>query len=364
MVENFHDMALKKLGKYELIEELGRGGYGTVYRARETVLDVERAIKVLHPPLVSDPEFIERFRREARTTAQLEHSNIVPVYELDELGGAYFLVMRYLAGGSLKQLLEREGRLTFDRAVEIIRQVAAALDFAHGHERNLIHRDVKPGNILFEADGETVRLSDFGFAKALSGARSASTGGMIGTPAYMAPEVWRGQAVSPATDVYSLGCVVYEMITGEVLFKGDSPAEIMTRHVLDGPQLTEIWAEDIPEDINQILSQVLAMEVADRLPGAQKLASALTGLETPAQKQVRLKTEADEQARKAVEDQSLKGVVRKPQDGIPEQQSLGHNREKQSTSIQRKKHRQEDEDIVLGIAQEPVKSLLKKNSLL
>jgi len=167
-------MTLQKLGKYELIEELGRGGYGTVYRAREVVLDVERAVKVLHPALVSDPDFIERFRREARTTAKLEHPNIVPVYELDQVGGSYFLVMRYLAGGSLKALLEREGHLPFERALEITRQVAAALDFAHSEKEILIHRDVKPGNILFEADGETVRLTDFGFAKALSGANSQS----------------------------------------------------------------------------------------------------------------------------------------------------------------------------------------------
>jgi serine/threonine protein kinase len=260
-------MALKKLGKYELIEELGRGGYGTVYRAREVVLDVGRAVKVLHPALVSDPEFIERFRREARITAQLEHPNIVPVYELDEVGGAYFLVMRYLAGGSLKQLLGKEGRLTFGRAVEITRQVAAALDFAHSHKINLIHRDVKPGNILFEADGKTVRLSDFGFAKALSGASSASlsvTGGMIGTPAYMAPEVWRGQTVSPATDVYSLGCVFYEMITGEVLFQGDSPPEIMTKHVLDGPKFPEQWGDDVPGNIENVLFLALAKETNDR----------------------------------------------------------------------------------------------------
>jgi len=237
-------MTNKMLGKYELLEELGRGGFGTVYHARYTSLEVERAVKILHAVLVASPEFIERFRREAKVSARLDHPNIVPVYEFGEQEGAYYLVMKYLPGGSLKDVLAKAGPLPFVRAVEITRQIAGALEYAYAQPEKLIHRDIKPGNILFEADGPAgkggaARLADFGFAKALAGDDSSSlsaSGGMIGTPPYMAPEIWRHKEFTPATDVYSLACVFYEMITGKVLFKGDSPADIMTMHVLDGPQ--------------------------------------------------------------------------------------------------------------------------------
>jgi len=134
------------LGKYELFESLGRGGYGTVYRAQEPVLQVVRAVKVLHQELLADPQFIERFRLEARTAARLEHPHIVPVYELSQDQGRYFLAMKYMPGGSLKELLEKNGRLAFPRALEITRQVASALEYAH--KQGVVHRDVKPANIV------------------------------------------------------------------------------------------------------------------------------------------------------------------------------------------------------------------------
>ena len=314
-------MALQKLGKYEPLEELGRGGYGTVYRARETVLDVERAVKVLHPALVSDPEFIERFRREAKFAARIDHPHIVPVYELGEVEGVYFLVMKYMPGGSLKEIIAEQGRLPFERSLEIIRQIAEALDFAHARPEKLIHRDVKPGNVLFETE-DHVRLSDFGFAKALSGTRSASlsaSGGMIGTPPYMAPEVWRGKDVTPATDVYSLACVFYEMITGEVLFDGESPPEIMTRHMLDGPQFPENWFGDTPKSLTDMLTQALAMNAEERYPGAVEFMVAMTKLETPVQERERLeeeekaKREAEAQARRDAKEAAQRQAEEKAQ---------------------------------------------------
>jgi serine/threonine protein kinase len=277
-------MTSKMLGKYELLEELGRGGFGTVYRARDTSLDVERAVKLLHPALASDPEFITRFKREAQFTARLEHPAIVPVYEFGELEGAFFLVMKYMPGGSLKDVLKIENRWPFTRALESTRQIASGLDRAH--KQGLVHRDIKPGNILFEeaeagdptAGTGAARLSDFGFAKALSGAGSASlsaSGGMVGTPAYMAPEIWRGEEISPTTDIYSLACVFYEMLTGQVLFDGNSPAQIMTWHVLEGPRFQEKWPEDTPEGIQAILTQALDKEPARRYQSAGAFENAL-----------------------------------------------------------------------------------------
>jgi WD40 repeat protein len=298
------------------------------------VLDVSRAVKVLHPALVSDPEFIERFRREAKIAAQLEHPHIVPVYELDEVEGAYFLVMRYMPGGSLKDLLAHQGRLPFDSALEITRQIADALDFAHHHPERLVHRDVKPGNILFEAEPTSdkdphARLNDFGFAKALSGAGSASlsaSGGMIGTPPYMAPEVWRGKEVSPATDVYSLACVCYEMVTGEVLFSGDSPPEIMTKHMLDGPQFPEEWPEGTPQGMGAVLAVALEREPAERYSSTLALVQALEGAKRSAgqarqEAMEKAKRLADERARQETEQRAaqINHLKQEAQDAIKRQ---------------------------------------------
>jgi len=262
------------IGKYQLHEELGRGGYGTVYRAYDTVLKVERAVKVLHPALVTDPEFIERFKREAQLAAQLEHPHIVPVYDLGEDQGRFYLVMKYMPGGSLKDVLEKEERLDYERAVELTSQVADALDFAH--KKDFIHRDVKPGNVLFDEDGR-VCIADFGFAKALSGASVSlsASGGMVGTPAYMAPEVWEGKKATPATDVYSLACVFYEMVTGRVLFEGESPAELVRKHIIEGPQFPEIWPEGVSEGTSAVLGKALAADPLERFANLTKMIKAL-----------------------------------------------------------------------------------------
>ena len=256
---------IKLLGKYELHEQLGKGGFGTVFRATDTVLGVDRALKVLHPALVADDTFISRFKQEAQIAARLEHPNLVPVYDFGETDGRYYLAMKYMPGGSLKDLLVREGKLDQEHAFEILRLVAEGIGFAHKH--NIIHRDLKPGNILFDRDG-SVRISDMGFAKALAQGNSASlsaTGGMIGTPSYMAPEIWRGKPALPASDIYSLGCILYEMLTGKVLFEGESPADVMTKHVLDSPKLIE----ELPGVIAAFLTNALAKDPEDRFDNAR-----------------------------------------------------------------------------------------------
>ncbi len=271
---------METLGKYELLEELGRGGYGTVYRTREPVLDVERAVKVLHPALSSDPEFIERFRREAIFAAQLDHPHIMPVYELDIFEGRYFLVMKYLPGGSLKDVLNKHGKIPYKLALEIFSQIAEGLENAH--KKGLIHRDIKPGNILFESDpfeGKVhVRISDFGFAKAMADTGSASlsaSGAMLGTPAYMAPEVWKGDGSSKATDVYSLACVFYEMITDNVLFEGKTPPETMTKHMLEGPQFPDKWPQGIPQRVGRVLEKAFEKQPEMRYQSSIELVNAL-----------------------------------------------------------------------------------------
>ena len=278
---------MKQLDKYELQEQIGQGGFGTVYRAHETVLEVERAVKVLHPNLLNAPEFIERFRREAKVAARLDHPNIVPVYELGEEAGYTFLAMKFMPGGSLKDWLAREGPLPYKRAVEIVSQIAEGLAYAYSQPERLIHRDIKPANILFDIVG-TARICDFGFAKALAHSSGISTisisGGIAGTPAYIAPEIWDAKAASPATDVYSLACVFFEMITGQVLFDGESPVDIMKMHVLDGPRFPQKWPVDFPPQAEEVLRKALANDPGQRLNTALALARELTNPAGPSRK--------------------------------------------------------------------------------
>ena len=243
-----------KLDKYTLLEEIGRGGYGTVYRAMDDSLQIERAVKILHPTLVADPTFIERFREEARLVARLKHPNIAPVYDLGEDQGRIFLAMEYFSGGSLKDVLSKGGPIPFDEALEILQQVASALDYAH--KQDLVHRDVKPGNLLFDDKGNAY-LTDFGFAKSLASADGSTTmsltGGILGTPAYMAPEAWDGEGWTPSADVYSLACVFFEMLMGVPLFDGGSPTRLMMQHIIVGPQFPKKWPESVPSGMEKIL---------------------------------------------------------------------------------------------------------------
>jgi len=261
---------MTKFGRYELLEELGRGGFGTVYKAEDQVLGRLVAIKILHPALLVETNFIERFRQEARTAAMLDHSNLVPVYDFGETEGRYYIAMGYMPGGSLKDLLKRESKLEPQRAYEVLAQVSEGLEYAHA--RGIIHRDLKPGNILFDDTGKA-RVADMGFAKVMSegASRSMSTSGsLIGTPAYMAPETWRNKPATPQTDIYSLGCILYEMLTGKVLFDGDSPPEVMFKHFepLKLPQ-------NLPEEWQPAIEKALGKEPESRFENVLDFVNAL-----------------------------------------------------------------------------------------
>ena len=260
-----------RLGKYEILEELGRGGFGVVYKARDAVLDRVVAVKVLHPNLVNDLSFVSRFRNEARLAAQLDHPNIVPVYDFGESEGLYYIVMGHMPGGSLKELLQKEGALPEEKALTILRQVSDGLSYAH--RKGIIHRDLKPGNILFDEMGEA-RVSDLGFAKLLHSDSSASltmSGGVVGTPAYMAPEIWKGLPATPAVDVYSSACIFVEMLTGKPLFDGDSTPVIMLKHF----QPVSL-PENLPENWKPAILKALSQEPEDRY---QDLASFVADLD-------------------------------------------------------------------------------------
>ena len=259
------------LGKYEIIKELGRGGFGTVYEAVDTVLERPVALKVLHPNLVNDLSFVSRFRQEAKLAAKLEHPNIVPVHDFDQKDGRFFIAMGLMPKGSIKDLLTESGTLNPDQCKKILLHISSGL--AYAHQRDIIHRDLKPGNILIDEHG-IARVSDFGFAKAMTVANSLSmnmTGGLLGTPAYMAPEIWDGEEASPQSDIYSLGCIAHELLTGKPLFEGDSAAKIMTQHVIYGPKL----AEELDDNWRSFLMRCLAKNPADRYSSFDALVEAL-----------------------------------------------------------------------------------------
>jgi len=254
---------MTQLGKYDILEELGRGGFGVVYKARDRSLNRLVALKILHPQLTVDPNFLERFRREAQTLANINHPNVVTIFEIGEVEGQMFIAMEYFPGASLANRLTG-GPLSTDEAIKVTGEVGAGL--GTGHEKGLIHRDVKPGNILFNEHGKAV-IADFGLAKAMmasSTSFASSLGGTVGTPHYRAPELWTGDhPTSPATDVYSLACVLYEMLTGEILFSGDTPPIVMKKH-FDPVDLKGKLPTGIPQGFEGILIRALSKEPEER----------------------------------------------------------------------------------------------------
>jgi serine/threonine-protein kinase len=266
-------MAHTQLGKYEVLEEIGSGGFATVYRALDTTLDREVALKVLDPLLMRDDAFVDRFQREARAAASLEHPNIVPIYEVDEGDGRLFIAMRLVRGPSLAERLEADGRITWEETLAIIRPVCDALAYAHGE--GVVHRDIKPHNILLDKRSGAM-LTDFGFARLVgtSSLTQSISGGIVGTPAYIAPEIWEGVDATPATDVYALACVTYEMLSGETLFGGKTPMAVMRAHDR-GAQLPEEWPIDVPSDIGDIMARALSRRPDERYLNVSQFLGAL-----------------------------------------------------------------------------------------
>jgi serine/threonine-protein kinase len=260
-------------GRYELHRRLARGGMADVFLARDTLLDRPVALKVLFAEFATDPSFVERFRREAQSAANLNHPNIVSVYDWGEEDGTYFIVMEYVEGRSLAQILRDEGPLQPDRAADIVIDVAAALAFAHRH--GVVHRDVKPGNVLISPMGQ-VKVADFGIARAVSARENLTqTGTVMGTATYFSPEQARGEAVDPRSDVYSLGIVLYELLVGTPPFTGDNPVSVAYKHVSEPPPPVRERNPRVPEPLEAVTMRTLAKNPANRYPSADELAADL-----------------------------------------------------------------------------------------
>lgn len=257
-------------GRYEIHRRLARGGMAQVYLARDRSLDRPVAIKELVPEFATDPSFVERFRREAQAAANLAHPNIVGVYDWGTQDGTYFIVMEYIDGPSLSQVIRRDGPLHPRRAAELAGEVAGALGFAHS--RGVVHRDVKPGNVLLTGSGQS-KVTDFGIARALSSPDEDLTqaGSVMGTATYFSPEQAQGQPVDPRSDLYSLGVVLYEMVTGRAPFTGDTPLAIAYKHVQDQPAAPNTVIGDLPQGLNAIIMKLLCKRPDDRYASAEEL---------------------------------------------------------------------------------------------
>lgn len=283
MAIDSNELLGRALGSCTLKRLIGRGGMGAVYLAQQSRPRRTVAVKVVLPGIVLEQkprvEFLARFRREADAIAALDHINIMPVYEYGEQGDTAYLVMPYVTGGTLRDLLEKRGTLSMEEVVPILEQTAAGLDSAHA--QSIIHRDLKPGNILFHADGR-VLLADFGLAKVLkdvteneSHGHLTSIGTIIGTPEYLSPEQGTGDAVDYRTDIYSLGVVVYQMLAGRVPFAGPSPVAIAIKHALEDPPPPSRFNPAIPENVEAVVMKAIAKKPAQRYESAGAFAQAL-----------------------------------------------------------------------------------------
>lgn len=260
------------LGPYRIISQVGQGGMATVYKAYQASMDRNVAIKVLPRQLAESPEFAARFQQEARIIARLEHPHILPVFDFGESDGVTYFVMRYLEAGTLKTKMEA-GPLSLNEIDRLFTQLAEALNYAHGH--GIIHRDLKPANALIDESGNLF-LTDFGIAKLLESAspRLTQTDAIMGTPAYISPEQARAEKVNQRSDIYSLGIILYEMVTGSVPFIADTPLAVILKHISDPLPPPSIVKKDIPQPIERVILKALAKEPDDRYATAAEFLSA------------------------------------------------------------------------------------------
>jgi eukaryotic-like serine/threonine-protein kinase len=259
--------------RYEIEEVVGTGGMSSVYRARDTVLERPVALKILHEHFSSDPEYVERFRREARAIARLNHPNIVTVIDRGEFEDRQFIVFEHVPGENLKEIVAREGPLPVDRALALTHQIARGLAFAHEH--GVVHRDVKPQNVLLDETG-SAKVTDFGIARSIDPDDALTeTGTLLGSSDYIAPEQAGGQAVDERTDQYSLGALLYELLTGEVPYSGEGFMAVAMRHVQDPVPRVRDRRPDVPHRVDAIVARAMAKRPQDRFSSMEALMAAI-----------------------------------------------------------------------------------------
>jgi serine/threonine-protein kinase len=254
-------------GRYRIVRKLGTGGMANVYLAEDEVLGRRVAIKILDDRHAGDDQFVERFRREAKNAASLSHPNIVSIYDRGEAEGTYYIAMEYLDGRSLKELIVARGPAPINVAIDYARQILSAIRFAHRH--GIVHRDIKPHNVLVDAEGR-LKVTDFGIARAGT-SQMTEAGSIIGTAQYLSPEQAKGAPVDQTSDLYSVGVVLYELLTGVVPFSGDTPVEIAMKHLSSTPEPPSAKRADVPRDLDMVVLRALAKDPSERYQSAEEM---------------------------------------------------------------------------------------------
>ena len=270
--------------RYEIIKTIGEGGMANVYLAHDTILDRKVAIKVLRGDLSNDEKFIRRFKREALSVSNLSHPNIVEVYDVGEEDGNYYIVMEYIEGKTLKQLLQKRGALTLTEVIDIMSQLTDGL--AHAHEAYIIHRDIKPQNIMIEDNGR-IKITDFGIAMALNSTQLTQTNSVMGSVHYLPPEQANGKGATVKSDIYSLGILMYELLTGSVPFKGDTAVEIALKHMKEKIPSVRKQNPTIPQSVENIILKATAKNPKNRYDSVREMHADLeTALEKDNEKRL------------------------------------------------------------------------------
>ena len=255
--------------RYEIIDKIGDGGMAFVYKAKDTLLNRIVAVKVLRPEFVDDEEFLAKFKREAEAVANISHPNIVNVYDVGADGKVHYIVMEYVDGQNLKEIIKNEGTLDEYTALDITKQIANALGAAH--KKGVIHRDIKPHNILISNEGRQVKVADFGIAKAATNSTMTNIGSIIGSVHYFSPEQAKGKPVKNNADIYSLGIVLYEMILGKVPFKGDSPISIALQHINEDIEFSSEEKTNIPQSIRTLIKKMTNKSPQERYQSTEEV---------------------------------------------------------------------------------------------
>lgn len=260
------------VGNYKVIDKIGEGGMGAVFKGIDLMLEREVAIKMLRPELASQPQVVERFRSEAVTLARLNHPNIATLYSFLRQGEDFFMVMEFVRGETLDSLIRRSGAMSYDRAITLLCQALEGID--HAHRMGIIHRDIKPANMMLTETG-TLKVMDFGIARVLGTSRMTKQGNIVGTIEYMSPEQVRGQETDARSDIYSLGILLYEMLTGRVPFSSDSEYDLMKMQIEDAPPPPRVFSNQIPPAVEQAIMRSLAKQPEARFQGAGEFRNSL-----------------------------------------------------------------------------------------
>ncbi|ACB84923.1 Stk1 family PASTA domain-containing Ser/Thr kinase [Natranaerobius thermophilus] len=256
------------INRYQIVMHVGTGGMASVYKAKDQILNRYVAIKVLLPQFAHDEEFIKKFRREAQAAASLSHFNVVSIYDVGQDGDRHFIVMEYIEGKSLKEVIIEKAPLPVNKAVDIVCQISDAL--IHAHANNVVHRDIKPHNILITTEGKA-KVTDFGIARAVSEATQTYTSSVMGSAHYFSPEQAKGSYTSERSDIYSVGVVLYEMLTGNVPFNGGSPVSVALKHIQEMPEKPTNYNPDIPQELERVIMRALEKDQAFRYQNVKDL---------------------------------------------------------------------------------------------